>query len=455
MVIKNISSFIKSPLFSLFFGIFVSLSLWILCDKLVFTKINVVKISNLEISEINDLAFDQYKSLEEQAPILNKDMNFSIKDIDDIIKVLNGESLKISMIRFGFSNEEIQKIINLIPKHFNKIIPGQDIFINYDYLGKYIEKKRKNEEDKVLFPNDYALEERFFLNEMDIRLNKSEEQVRIKKDSSGNLVAEFSKLSSAKKTSKVKAKIGHSLFLDGLQRRVPISVINKMIQEFSYDVDFQRDIQRGDEFTVLFEEYYDDKNRKVKDGKLIYAALQVQKKWHKMYLYNGNFYNEKGQEVKKTMLKTPIDGARISSGFGMRRHPILGYTRAHKGVDFAAPIGTPIYAAGDGIVTKAGRGNGYGNLVSIKHTKEYETNYAHMKAFAKGIKAGIKVKQRQIIGYVGMTGLTSGPHLHFELVKNGEKVNPTKHTFKSGIELSGKTLLAYKEYIKSIDKEIS
>ena len=196
----------------------------------------------------------------------------------------------------------------------------------------------------------------------------------------------------------------------------------------------------------MFEIYYEkfeDENGKVRDtGKIIYASMYVNKEEINLYNFkyknDEEFYDIKGKSITKSLMKTPINGARLSSSFGMRKHPILGYNKMHRGTDFAAPSGTPIMASGSGTVTRARWCGGGGNCVKIKHNSSYETIYAHMKSFAKGIKEGRKVKQGQIIGYVGSTGLSTGPHLHYEVIVNGKKVNSQKLKLPSGKVLKGK-----------------
>jgi murein DD-endopeptidase MepM/ murein hydrolase activator NlpD len=197
----------------------------------------------------------------------------------------------------------------------------------------------------------------------------------------------------------------------------------------------------GDWFEIYYEKFQDD-NGKVRDtGKIIYASMFVNGEEINLYNFNNNneeeYYDIKGKSITKSLMKTPINGARLSSAFGMRKHPILGYNKMHRGTDFAAPAGTPIMASGSGTVTRARWCGGGGNCVKIKHNSTYETIYAHMKSFAKGIKEGRKVKQGQIIGYVGSTGMSTGPHLHYEVIVNGKKVNSQRLKLPSGKILKG------------------
>jgi len=246
-----------------------------------------------------------------------------------------------------------------------------------------------------------------------------------------------------------KGAISSSLFLDAQQAGIPAPIILEMIRMFSYSVDFQREIHPGDTFEVFFDRKYDEDGVPVKEGQIAYAAMTVDGKPYRLWRFktadgDWDYYDENGNSMKKFLMKTPIDGARISSGFGMRLHPILGYSKLHAGVDFAAPKGTPIYAAGDGVVKMAGWVNGYGNFVELGHANRYETAYGHMSAFAKGIHPGVRVHQGQVIGYVGSTGRSTGPHLHYEIHIAGKKVNPLGVKVATGVKLAGKQLAAFK-----------
>lgn len=246
-----------------------------------------------------------------------------------------------------------------------------------------------------------------------------------------------------------KGTINSSLFLDADHAGVPAPIIVEMIRMFSYSIDFQREIQPGDAFEVFFDRKYDEDGVAVKEGDIAYASLTVGGKAHRLWRYKTadnawDYFDEHGNSMKKFLMKTPIDGARISSSFGSRKHPILGYTKFHSGVDFAAPRGTPIYAAGDGTVKIAGWVNGYGKFIELRHANKYETAYAHMSAFAKGIRPGVRVHQGQVIGYVGTTGRSTGPHLHYEIHIAGKKVNPLGVKVATGVKLEGKQLAGFK-----------
>ncbi len=450
-------SYLQLNIALLFIYAFLTYNLYNLAQKHVYSKINVIKLNIdegkvLEMVQASRSAYKEYASII-NAHTKNKECGkLETKQFDQerYIQMTEGSTFSSTLQEFGIDNTQIVKFSNALGKFHSNLHKGQNIAITYDYSSKY-EKEMINNE---IYPQRYKFIEIFFVKNMELRLNKVEKIISITQDASGTVKASHSDLQTEKKIKAVKTTISNSLYYDAIKNGVTPIVINKMIEQYSYSIDFQRDIQPGDELEVVFEEYFDDKGKKVKDGKLLYAGLKVHKKWQKLYRYKEDFFDESGRSIKKSLLKTPVDGARISSTFGTRRHPVLGFTRAHKGVDFAAPTGTPIYAAGDGIITFAAWGGGYGNLVSIKHNKEFGTNYAHMSRFAKGIKKGSSVKQRQIIGYIGTTGLSTGPHLHFELVKNGVKINPQVHTIKSDIFLSGNQLTDLKKFITEMQNKL-
>jgi murein DD-endopeptidase MepM/ murein hydrolase activator NlpD len=211
---------------------------------------------------------------------------------------------------------------------------------------------------------------------------------------------------------------------------------------YGFEVDFQRDIRSGDKFEVYYEKYIDENNVVRNTGKIIYASMFVNNKELSLYNFKFNnkegYYDVDGKSVIKTLMKTPINGARLSSSFGLRKHPILGYNKLHQGTDFAAPTGTPIMASGSGVILRAQKYKGYGNFVSIKHNSTYVTAYGHMSKYGRGIKKGVRVNQGQIIGYVGSTGMSTGPHLHYEVIKNGKRINSQKLKLPTGKTLTNK-----------------
>ncbi|MDB9731891.1 peptidoglycan DD-metalloendopeptidase family protein [Candidatus Pelagibacter sp.] len=237
-------------------------------------------------------------------------------------------------------------------------------------------------------------------------------------------------------------KITQSLYQTAIDLNVQPNVIIEFARIYGFQVDFQRDIRKLDNFQIMYEVFEDDDGKIFETGNIIFADLKLSGKNNALYYFkkkgSKGHYDENGKSVEKALMKTPINGARLSSSFGMRKHPIDGFNKMHRGTDFAAPMGTPIMASGSGLITRARWCGGGGNCVKIKHNSTYETIYAHMKNFAKGIKEGIRVKQGQIIGYVGSTGKSTGPHLHYEVVVNGKKVNSQKLKLPSGKTLKGK-----------------
>ena len=260
---------------------------------------------------------------------------------------------------------------------------------------------------------------------------------------------------------RVKGVIENSLFLTAQELNIPPAVIIDFIRMYSYDVDFQREIRKGDSFELYYSRFFNQDGKAVKDGSILYGNLVLRGKNNAYYSFKTpddhvtDYYDEKGVSAKKFLMRTPVDGARISSGFGRRKHPILGYTKKHKGVDFAAPRGTPIMAAGNGIIERANRFGTYGNYVKIRHANGYETAYAHMKGFAARIRKGVRVKQGQIIGYIGTTGRSTGPHLHYEVLINNRPVNPMTIRVPTGRRLKGKMYDAFTAWREQLDARMA
>ena len=227
-----------------------------------------------------------------------------------------------------------------------------------------------------------------------------------------------------------------SLYRSAIEEKIPANIIIEFARIYGFQVDFQRDIRKKDGFQIMYEVFLDDKNNIIETGNILYANLKLSGENNSLYYFDSKgsegHYDKSGKSVRKALMKTPINGARLSSSFGMRKHPIDGFNKMHKGTDFAAPMGTPIMASGDGKIKKAGWCGGGGNCIVIKHNSTYQTVYAHMSKFAKGIRSGVRVKQGQTIGYVGSTGKSTGPHLHYEVIINGKKVNSQTLKLPSG-----------------------
>ena len=232
-----------------------------------------------------------------------------------------------------------------------------------------------------------------------------------------------------------------SLYKSALNQKIPANIIIEFARIYGFQVDFQRDIRKRDAFQMMYEIFLDNNNKIIETGNILFANLKLSGENNSLYYFNKDgskgHYDKNGKSVKKALMKTPINGARLSSPFGMRKHPIDGFNKMHRGTDFAAPMGTPIMASGDGVVKKAGWCGGGGNCVVIKHNSTYKTVYAHMSKFANGIRSGVRVKQGQTIGYVGSTGKSTGPHLHYEVIVNGKRINSQTLKLPSGKILKG------------------
>ena len=237
-------------------------------------------------------------------------------------------------------------------------------------------------------------------------------------------------------------KITQSLYKSAMDLKIKPNVIVEFARVYGFQVDFQRDIRKNDSFQIVYEVFEDDNNKVKNTGKILYADLNLSGQGNPLYYFDikgqEGHYDINGKSIKKALMKTPINGARLSSSFGLRKHPIDGFTKMHKGTDFAAPLGTPIMASGDGVIVKAGWCGGGGNCIKIRHNSSYSTVYAHLSKFAVATKKGRRVKQGQIIGYVGSTGKSTGPHLHYEVIFNGKRVNSQTLKLPSGKILKDK-----------------
>jgi len=296
----------------------------------------------------------------------------------------------------------------------------------------------------------------------EVRLKESiERTVYIRLTDEGRFEGAEEKATFRRELNRARGTIDASLFLAAGRAGLEHQVTAELIRMFSFDVDFQRGIHPGDSFELTYERFMDDENRVAKTGRILKATLVRKNKpltyyrFHPKGAIHPDYFDAKGQSARKTLMQTPIDGARISSGFGKRRHPIQGFVRKHKGVDFAARSGTPIMAAGDGVIEALGRNGGYGRYIRIRHNGTFKTAYAHMRAYRRGLKRGSAVKQGQIIGYVGTSGASTGPHLHYEVLKNNTQVNPRSIKLPTGIKLSGKQLAAFEGHRTKLDTTIA
>ncbi|PCJ97847.1 MAG: peptidase M23 [Zetaproteobacteria bacterium] len=365
-------------------------------------------------------------------PVQLKDM--APRDV--IIEISAGDTVGGALQAAGVSGAEAYRLVKAMGKYYDprSVKPGQAISLR-------------------LNPSEIGME----LSSFSMKIDAIKELV-IARDAQGRFIAVLDKKKVVLQTKSAKAQIETSLYGSAARAGIPASIVAEIIRIYSYDVDFQRDIRRGDKIEALYETYETEDGDFARYGHVLYANLAVGGKKIPVYRYESedgivDYYRENGTSLKRILMQTPIDGARISSGFGMRRHPVLGYNKMHKGVDFAAPHGTPIYAAGNGVIEKAGRNGGYGNYVRIRHKNGLKTAYAHMRKFAKGMSAGKRVLQGEIIGYVGTTGRSTGPHLHFEVLRNGKQVNPKSIKSSVGEKLAGKSLRSFQKEILAIKQK--
>ncbi|HKX64426.1 MAG TPA: M23 family metallopeptidase, partial [Rhizomicrobium sp.] len=288
-----------------------------------------------------------------------------------------------------------------------------------------------------------------------------EQEMTVTRTTDGTYTAELVKKELQAHHHRAGSTIDSSLYLAAMQAGIPADVVVDMIRMFSYKVDFQRDLHPGDKFEVYYDYYYTPDGTPAKYGAISYAMMTLGGKQIPMYRFQpdagepAEYFDGKGESAKGLLMKTPVDGARISSGFGSRFHPILGYTRMHKGVDFAVPTGTPVMAAGSGTIQFMGRARGYGNFVKIGHGNGYSTDYGHLSRFAPGMRRGARVRQGQVFAYSGMSGMATGPHLHYEILVNRVQVNPLKVKVAQGRQLAGRLLASFQKKREEIDTMVA
>ena len=352
---------------------------------------------------------------------------YTIQNNDSIEKILNSFNIKRDEVKFVTTK--------LKEKELSYIYTGREVKL---VLKKFSDNT--NSIVKIIYP---------LSNTLKVEISKNNEDFSIKK-----LIIKLEK-----KEVVVKNTITNNLYSAAIKSGIEPNIIIEFARIYGFEIDFQRDIRKGDWFEIYYEKFLNEKGEVKDTGKIIYASMFVNNREISLYNFNYNsdvgFYNINGKSVVKALMKTPINGARLSSSFGMRKHPILGFNKMHRGTDFAAPTGTPIMASGSGTVTRARWCGGGGNCVKIRHNSTYQTIYAHMSKFAKGIKEGKKVKQGQIIGYVGSTGMSTGPHLHYEVVVNGKKVNSQKLKLPSGKILRGEARRDFEIERIKVDLQLS
>ena len=402
-------------------------------------KIKIKLIKNLEISILGFLIFltiisTSYYNYSKKKILSNyKDTINNIylkKTVDHIFNTLEprfkkiehkisaGETFDQILNGYSLTEGEIEEIKkNLSTKiNLNKLNTNQKILFTIDQSNNFI----KN------FIFQVSNTEKIYLSR-DIKNDEFEQKILLTKLKKRIIYSENIIL--------------QSLYKSASDQKVPIGIIIEFARIYGFQVDFQRDIRKKDSFQIMYEVFKDENGKVIENGSILFANLKLSGENYKLYYFDKKgsegHYDKNGKSVQKALMKTPINGARLSSPFGMRKHPIDGFNKMHRGTDFAAPMGTPIMASGNGIIKKAGWCGGGGNCVVIKHNSTYQTIYAHMSKFAKGIRSGVRVRQGQTIGYVGSTGKSTGPHLHYEVLVNGKRVNSQKLKLPSGKILKG------------------
>ncbi len=353
------------------------------------------------------------------------------------VEVRRGDTLLDILLRLGIPRAQAHEAIASLEGIYDprRLRPGQ-------YLTVELERLRSEAEALRLASLSLSLD--------------FEKRLRLSRTAGGGFEAATVARPLLRQPALAGGTISDSLYRAAGAAGVPPETLAELVRLFSWDIDFQRDIRPGDRFTILYEEILSADRRQRRGGEVLYAAFELGGETLTAYRFTRGdgtvgYYDRSGRSVRKSLMRTPVDGARLSSRFGKRRHPVLGYTRMHKGVDFAAPRGTPIYAAGDGTVVFAGRNKGYGNYVRIRHNGTYTTAYAHMSRIAKGVRKGVRVRQGQVIGYVGSTGLVTGPHLHYEVLRDGRQVNPLALRQVAAEALRGADLTAFARRVAEID----
>jgi murein DD-endopeptidase MepM/ murein hydrolase activator NlpD len=351
-----------------------------------------------------------------------------------VVRVKKGDTLMDILTKSGVAADDAEQAISSLKDVFNPrdLKTGQEVTLQFGQAETLAALEAGSEDSGSTF--------------MSVKLRPAAgREVAVHRDASGEFAASDVQKALRPILYRSAGVIQSSLSEATDKAGLPRKVLQDVISAFSYDVDFQRDIQPGDSFEVLYERMADDEGNSVDTGKVEFAQMVLSGQRISLYRYTTKdgetgYFNQNGESVRKGLLRTPIDGARLSSGFGERKHPVLGYTRMHRGVDFAAPTGTPIYAAGNGVIVTAGRNHGYGNYIEIRHDADFHTAYGHLSRFAAGIHSGSRVKQGEVIGFVGATGLATGPHLHYEVIRDNDKVNPLSVKLPSGLKLHGKEL---------------
>jgi murein DD-endopeptidase MepM/ murein hydrolase activator NlpD len=393
------------------------------------SKSITIQVSDFDIKNYKGFSFSDGKS-------------HSLEDSIMELVLGKGDTLSSLLHQIGVAKTEAYDVTKAISKKFDlkKLMLGQKIIINFAPIAEE-QKTNKDVLIKLLSVN--------------IKISNDKE-LFIQKAENGIFDVSFNNILLNKKLARVSNTIDKSFFEAIVKSDLSSQAVKEITNAFSYDLDFQRDIQKGNKIDLLYEKFYDTNGNFTHTGHVMYACLTLNNnKKYELFRFtkqNGTdiYLSANGRDTKKDLLKTPINAARISSKFGMRMHPIHGYSKMHKGIDFAARIGTPIFAAGTGIIQEIGYKSGYGRYIKVEHNKEYATAYGHISKFAKGLKKGDKVKQGEVIAYVGNTGVSTAAHLHFEVLLRGKQINPMKVKSTPGEKLSISEMSKFKQYKEDV-----
>ena len=381
-------------------------------------------------------------------PINSENKNIELIPVDDLLKSIDnstshteifttnitvkpGNTLLGIFINAGLSQNNAIHIIKQVKKYIKPqlITAGQKIIITAYKQGN------------DLIPTAITIYENKF------------KALEIVREHSGKYTVAKKPIEFQKRIFKASGEIETNFFNDFNHYDIPNSIVTALVKLYGYEFDFQREIKHGTQFQIIFEKYYDHYGDFISAGDILFTSINTGTKSLSLYRYTTHsgitdYFDINGSSVQRALLKTPIDGARISSRFGKRKHPISGYSKMHKGIDFAAPIGTRIYAAGSGTIKEITTKGGYGKYIKIKHDNYYSTAYAHLSKFNNSLKVGSKVRQGDVIGFVGKTGTATGPHLHYEVIYKGSQIDPMTLKSKSKIHLTSEELKEFTQFIK-------
>ena len=426
-----------------------------------YEKIDIESLSDPQFDEeksknyFKDITFDNLFSLfdkEKESQVTyadtKKNLPIKFKTKEQLIIEIENDQFKEIFINQDDNFAKILRKGGLEGKDIDRLlINGKDIYdFSKIYLGDIVKINSTYNNDGVL--ENFKMIYRF-----------SEDQELIINYLNENFIYEINQIELFEERIYVSGEIKTSLYEAMKQAGLSELIITEIIRIYSFDVDFQRDIYEGDYFEALFTRRKNDQGKIVQIDDPEYLVLSSRGTPLIYYLYStdefSEYFDENGKGMTKSLMKTPVNGARLSSSYGMRKHPISGYNKLHKGVDFAAPTGTPVFAAGNGVVEFAGRNGGYGNYVRIRHDNTYKTAYAHLNGFKKGVYGGVRVKQGDVIGFIGSTGNSTGPHLHYEIIVNGQQVNPATLKLPSGRKLNDQQLEEFKKLVVFKNEEIN